>query len=375
MCPDAFYGEPPHDRPADHKRRPRYPGTHPRRYEHRYKELDPESHPGILEHVLAQGRTPAGTHVPVMLSEVLDALQPRENDIIIDCTLGYGGHAHALLDRLGPTGRLIGLDVDAAQLARTAERLRAPVYPQADGSNPVAPPRIRLHRSHFAGIGKVLAREQLDGCDCLLADLGASSMQVDDPARGFSYKYDAPLDMRMDDRLVRTAADLLQSLSQEDLSVALDTLADEPDHERIASAIVERRSVEPITRCRQLTRLVLAAKERGSRRPTTENDISGRRHPAARVFQALRMMVNDELNGLEQLLRAAPYCLRPGGRVCVISFHSGEHERVERAFANGVRGDLYGTTASEAILPTAQERYDNARSRSAQLRWAIRAVS
>jgi 16S rRNA (cytosine1402-N4)-methyltransferase len=362
------------DRPQRAQRRPRYSGTHPRRFEQRYKELDPEAFPEMREHVLAQGRTPAGTHVPVLVDEVLAWLRPQPGEIVVDCTLGYGGHARELLDRIAPHGRLIGLDHDARQLQRTAERL-----------GPVA---VTLHRSHFGGIAKILAKEGLDACDVILADLGPSSMQLDDPARGFSYKYDGPLDMRMDDRVSVTAADYLAKLTEEELSAVLLDLADEPDHRRIAREIVRRRAVQAITTTRQLTRLIAAVKEgspgphgrksgAAERKDRTAGQqrhpaASAERHPAARTFQALRMLVNDEVGGLEQFLRVAPYCLRPGGRLGIITFHSGEHHRVETALGEGRLAGMYSEVTDPPVKPKPQEVHDNPRSRSARLYGAVR---
>jgi len=361
------------DRPAQPRRRPRYAGTHPRRFDQRYKELNPDSYPEIQEHVRAQGRTPAGTHVPVLVEKILAVLRPGAGDIVVDCTIGYGGHAAELLKRIGPTGRLIGLDVDALQLQRTAQRLGGAIHNQASRIGMPNPPRISLHRSHFGGIWKVLAREQLEGCDIILADLGPSSMQLDDPTRGFSYKYDGPLDMRMDDRLLSTAADLLATLSKDELSAKLRELADEPDHERIAQTIVQRRTIQPITRTRQLVRLVLAA-QCSSQRAARGDALASvsELHPAARTFQALRMMVNDEVGGLQQLLRVAPYCLRAGGRIGIVSFHSGEHRRVQQAFREGLHAGVYAVTSEEPIRPTPQEITANPRSRAARLRWTQR---
>lgn len=327
----------------------------------------------MQDHIRAQGRTPAGAHVPVLVDEVLETLRPQPGEVVADCTLGNGGHAAVLLERIGLTGRLIGMDVDAGQLRRTAGRLGGTIYVDGSSGRATDPPRISLHRCHFGGLGKVLGREGLDGFDIVLADLGVSSMQVDDPSRGFSYKYDGPLDMRMDDRLTRTAADLLGSMSVEELSNALEALADEPDHVRIARAIVERRRVEPITRTRQLARLILTAKGRrpcAAGRPVMVS--SPERHPVARTFQALRMMVNDEMGGLEQFLRTAPYCLRGGGRIGVISFHSGEHRRVERAFDDAAHTGTFASVSAQPIRPAPGEVRDNPRSRSAQLRWAQR---
>ncbi|MEK6676203.1 MAG: 16S rRNA (cytosine(1402)-N(4))-methyltransferase RsmH [Planctomycetota bacterium] len=364
---------------APQRRRPRYSGTHPKRFDHRYKELDPVAHPEIQDHVRAQGRTPAGTHVPVLVEEVLAVLRPQPGDIVADCTIGYGGHAWEFIQGIGPTGRLIGLDVDAAQIKRTSARLATLVQPTKE-SEPAAidPDRaeICIHRSHFAGIGKILAREGLDGCDVIFADLGVSSMQIDDPARGFSYKHDGPLDMRMDERLPRTAADFLAQLSVEELSDSLTKLADEPLAVRIARLVVRQRVVTPLSQTRQLVDVVFEAKGISRRdwrnRPPDQRD---QLHPAARTFQALRMLVNDEMTGLAQFLRVAPHCLRPGGRIGVISFHRGEDRRVQEAFRDGLKTGTYAAISETPIRPTSNEIASNSRSRSALFRWAVKVTN
>ena len=344
-----------------HRRRPRYSGTHPRQFHQRYKELSPEAYPGIHEHLRTRRRTPAGTHVPVLVREVLDSLRPAPGEIVADCTIGYGGHAMAFLQAVGASGRLIGLDVDGPQLQRTAHRL-ARIAGQ-----------VSLHHSNYAGLQAVLAKEGLDAAHVVFADLGVSSMQVDDPERGFSYKHpDSPLDMRMDDRVTTRAADLVASCSQQSLSQALWELADEPDHERIAQFISAQRQVKPITCTGDLIRLIFAAKgttEKAWKKHKTFQDA----HPAALTFQALRMLVNDELGSLRELLRVAPQCLRPGGRIGIISFHSGEDRLVKRALREGLEAGLYQTVASEVIRPDCQEVRSNPRSSSARLRWAVRA--
>jgi 16S rRNA (cytosine1402-N4)-methyltransferase len=346
---------------SGHRRRPRYAGTHPRRLHERYKELNPQAYPEMHEHVRARGHTPAGTHVPVLVEEVMACLRPMSGEIVADCTLGYGGHALESLKRIGPAGRLFGFDVDARQLERARQRLTEAGFAA----------NVSLHRSNFAGIAKVLGREELDGYDVIFADLGVSSVQVDDPARGFSYKFDGPLDMRMDDRIQRTAADLLREMSADDLSAALLELGDEPDHQRIARAIVERRSSRPLARTSDLVRLIFKVKNLTRRRWREQAaDRQSELHPAARTFQALRILVNDELASLKHLLRIAPSCLRPGGRVAIISFHSGEDRLVARAFSTGMAKGDYQAVADEPIRPGRQERHDNPRSASAMLRWA-----
>ncbi|MCC7290781.1 MAG: 16S rRNA (cytosine(1402)-N(4))-methyltransferase RsmH [Phycisphaerales bacterium] len=351
------------------RRRPRYRGTHPRRFDERYKELDPQAHPEVAEHVRAQGRTPAGTHVPVLVEEILAAIAPQPGEIVIDCTLGYGGHARRLLERIAPNGRLIGLDVDAEQLEKTASRLRGSEgdFPESVGPNPA----VHTHACNFAGIGKILLMEGLDACDVIFADLGVSSMQLDDPARGFSYKHDGPLDLRMNRRRPLTAARLLNTLSREALAGAFAELADEPDAERLARRLVELRATRNLGTTRALVDLIFQIKGISPREwKDRATEDPGALHPAARVFQALRMLVSDELGSLREMLRQAPYCLRPGGRIGVISFHSGEDAIVETFFNEGLSSRLYETVSPAPIVPSREERRNNPRSASAKFRWA-----
>ncbi|MCG3129738.1 MAG: Ribosomal RNA small subunit methyltransferase H [Phycisphaerae bacterium] len=345
------------------RRRPRYRGTHPRRFEERYKERDGERFPGIVDHVRAQGRTPAGSHVPVLLEAVLDRLRPRPGEVVLDGTLGYGGHAQAFLERLAPGGRLIGLDVDAEQLERTRTRMRVP-----EGAT------LSCHARNFSGLAGVLRDEGIVAVDAIFLDLGVSSMQIDDPARGFSYKHDGPLDLRLDRRRSVSGTDLVASLAEPELAAAFRELGDEPDADRIARRIVTERRLRPIKTTRALSDLILAVK--GVRR----SDLKERAaldphapHPAARVFQALRMLVNDERAHLAAALRNAAYCLNPGGRIGVLSFHSGEDALVEAAFTQGVALGLYRAASDIPETPTPVERRDNPRCASALFRWAVRA--
>jgi 16S rRNA (cytosine1402-N4)-methyltransferase len=347
--------------PERHRRRPRYRGTHPRRYAQKYKEHNLAAYPEMEAHLRAKGSTPAGTHVPVLVEEVMACLRPKPGNIVADCTVGYGGHAREFIKRIAPGGKLIGLDVDAAALERTRRRLGQAEVP------------VSFYHSNFAGIAKVLGQEKLDGFDIIFADLGVSSMQIDNPERGMSYKHEGSLDMRMDERLQQTGADLLQRLSEEELSRALWELADEPDHQKIARRIVARRAVEPITRTSQLVQAVFDAKGLDPKTWRQQNHAARSQplHPAARTFQALRILVNDELGSLRELLRIAPYCLHPGGRIGIISFHSGEDRLVKQSFRDGVRGGVYASATKEVITPTVQEVRANPRSGSAKFRWAL----
>lgn len=313
------------------------------------------------EHIQQQGRTPAGAHVPVMLQEVIDVLSPQPGQIVADCTIGYGAHAMAFMEKICPTGKLIGLDLDAAQLERTRKRFAALQVP------------ISLHHSNYAGLGKVMATEGIAGYDIIFADLGVSSMQIDDPSRGFSYKQDGPLDMRMDLRKQKTAADLVNTLSQDELTDKLWELADEEDHAAIAEAIVEQRTRRPIERTLELSDLVLKVK--GFRRHQWKEHARQHRelHPAARTFQALRIMVNNEHDSLRELLRVVPFCLKPGGCIAMLTFQSGEDRMVERAFAAALADETFEAISTEALHPSSGEVASNPRSRPARLRWARRA--
>ena len=352
--------EPPPGEPRP-PRRKRYRGTHPTRFSEKYKELAPDAYPDIHEHVRAQGRTPAGAHVPIMVDEILAALDLKPGQVVADTTLGYGAHAAAILPRILPGGRLVAFDVDEEELHRAAARLRS-AFPDA---------ALSFHRGNFAGIDRPLAAEGLDGYDAILADLGMSSMQIDNPSRGFSYKHDGPLDMRMDSRLKRTAADVLATIDEEALASALRDLADEPGCDRIARAAVSERQERALRTTHQLADLVLGVKGL-TRAQWARRDASrhGDTHPATRTFQALRMLVNDEASALQQFLRVVPWCLRPAGRMAVLTFHGGEERIVRQAFTEGLRQGHYARVSDEPARPSAEEFRDNPRSKSARLHWA-----
>ncbi|MCI0498520.1 MAG: 16S rRNA (cytosine(1402)-N(4))-methyltransferase RsmH [Planctomycetales bacterium] len=348
-----------------HRRRVRYSGTHPKCFAEKYKEHAIEAHPDLREHLREKGKTPAGTHIPILVNEVMEILHPSAGDIVADCTLGYGGHAAEFIKRISPGGKLVGLDVDGIELQRTRIRLTE-LYPDVS---------MAFYRSNFAGIANAMKQESIDGFDIIFADLGLSSMQIDDPGRGMSFRQDGPLDMRMDDRRKQTAADVLNTLTEEALSDALWKLADEPDCQAIAQQIVRWRQREPFSRIMQLVELVFKAKGLTvAEYKRQQRQKPGGLHPAARTFQALRMRVNDELGVLKELLRVVPDCLRAGGRVGIISFHSGEDRLIKHNFADGLRNGLYQAIADEVITPTRAEIAANSRSASAKFRWAINAV-
>jgi len=352
---DATLPSPDSSRPATpHRRRPRYSGKHPCRFEEKYKEREPQRYAGTVAKVLASGKTPAGTHRPIMVAEILEILAPQPGELAVDCTLGYGGHAREILARLQPGGRLLGLDADPVELPKTEARLRAAGF---------GPEVFTAIRSNFAGLPQALTGADLAGADCILADLGVSSMQLDDPARGFSVKTDGPLDMRMNPQRGFRASALLEKTSPAALARLLQENADEPQAGKLAEALAGRS----FATTRTLADAIRAVLPRLNK---DDADLTVRR-----VFQALRIEVNDEFSALDTLLRHLPACLNPGGRVVVVTFHSGEDRRVKKAFAAGFRDGHYADIARDVIRPTPGERRDNPRSSPAKLRWARKADS
>lgn len=304
--------------------------------------------------------TPAGSHLPVLATEVLACLDPQPGQVVVDATVGWGGHAALLLERIGPSGLLFGLDLDSENLERARERLE-----------PLGLP-FQLQHGNFAGLATALAERGLGGVHAVVADLGMSSMQVDDPMRGFSYRRDGPLDMRMDRSRGRTAAQVLATISEDDLRQALEELGDEPAARTIASAIVKCRQSRPIERTEELARLICDATGQTNWR-LRQAKAKWQTHPAARTFQVLRILVNRELANLEQLLRILPDCLHPGGQAVIITFHSGEDRLVKGAFRAGLYSGVYETIAPDPVRADFAERQRNPRARSAKLRWAKKA--
>ena len=313
-------------------------------------------------------------HVPVLLESVLHAISPRPGQTIVDCTLGLGGHAAALLERIAPDGRLIGIDLDPANLALASAKLLAAggsrrssdEAPSADASNA---PRFDLFHNNFAALPTVLAEAGVAHADGILADLGVSSPHLDDPARGFSFKRPGPLDMRMDPTRGQPASALVNRMTERELAEALLELGDETDAPRIARLIVRRRAEQPITTTDQLCAIVCEARDF-----TLQRAAGAKLHPATRTFQALRILVNRELANLDRLLAVLPDCLAPGGVAAIISFHSGEDRRVKAAFKSGRDRGVYSEVSRDPIIADEPEQRANPRSRSAKLRWARRAT-
>ncbi len=290
-----------------------------------------------------------------MVDEVLRCLRPAAGDVAVDCTLGGGGHAQAILAHVQPGGRVIGLDLDAIELPRTQARL------QADG---FGPDTFVARHGNFAHLPHVLEAEGLAEVDLILADLGVSSMQADDPDRGFSYKQPGPLDMRLNPSEGEPAWQLLSRVSEDALSALLTENADEP-HARFIASLLTRTPVQTTHALERLVRTGLTA----ARPELAKADV---KMSVRRTFQALRIAVNDEFSALDALLASLPQCLAPGGRVAFLTFHSGEDRRVKQAFRAGRRAGVYTDAADEIIQSTKEETFANRRASSAKLRWAVR---
>jgi 16S rRNA (cytosine1402-N4)-methyltransferase len=292
-------------------------------------------------------------HIPVLLDAVLNALAPRPGQVLVDCTLGLGGHSAELLKRIQPGGRLLAIDLDPAHVALARAKL-----------DPVGG-QFELHQNNFAALPTVLAAAGIERVNGVLADLGVASPQIDDPARGFSYRRAGPLDMRMDPTRGQPASLLINRIDERELAEALLELGDETDAEKIARRIVQRREVEPITTTEALMAIVCEA-----RNFTLARAAGAKLHPAARTFQALRILVNRELANLDRLLAVLPQCLLRGGVAAIISFHSGEDRRVKESFRQHLRGGIYSHISRDPVTADESEQRANPRSRAAKLRWA-----
>jgi 16S rRNA (cytosine1402-N4)-methyltransferase len=336
--------------PIPHQRRKRYSGKNPRRFEDKYKEHGGDAE--TIAKVVAAGKTPAGTHRPIMVAEILEILAPRPGHLAVDCTLGYGGHAQAILAKILPGGKLLGLDADPVELPKTEARLRALGFDETV---------FTAHRSNFAGLPQILAAQGISGADLILADLGVSSMQIDEPGRGFSVKLDGPLDMRMNPQRGQPASALLQTIQPDALAEMFADFSDEPNPAPLAAVLAGKQFTSTL----QLAHAVRAALPRAGRE---DSELAVRR-----VFQALRIAVNDEFSALETFLRNLPQCLKPGGRVAVLTFHSGEDRRVKKSFQANYSHGIYSDLAQEVMRPTPAEQYSNPRSAPAKLRWVQRA--
>lgn len=337
---------------SDHQRRVRYSGTHPKTFAEKYKERNPDRYADDVERVKARGQTPAGTHRPILLSEILEVLAPGPGQVGLDATLGWGGHSEAFLRAVQPGGRLVATDVDPLELPKTEARLRGLGFP---------PESLVVRRQNFSGI-EALVPLAPSGFDFFLADLGVSSMQIDDPVRGFTFKAEGPLDLRLNPQAGKSAAQLLAGLTRRTLEALLSENSDEPLAADLARALDARKGrVATTTDLAQVVKQVVALHSESDETKTLQ-----------RTFQALRIAVNKEFDALDTLLAALPRCLKPGARAAFLTFHSGEESRVTRAFAAGRDAGVWSAVSDAPIRASTQERYDNPRAKSARLHWALR---
>ncbi|MGN1030616.1 MAG: 16S rRNA (cytosine(1402)-N(4))-methyltransferase RsmH [Butyricicoccaceae bacterium] len=341
-----------------HKRRVRYKGTHPRKFSEKYKELNPERYQADVEKIIRQGKTPAGMHRSILVKEIIDFLQIQPGQIGLDATLGYGGHTQKMLECLHGQGHLYATDVDPIESEKTRKRLEELGY---------GPDILTIRRMNFANLDQVAPEEKFD---FVLADLGVSSMQIDNPERGFTFKQDGPLDLRLDPTSGVSAAQRLRELDEEELIGMLVENADEPYAERIARTILRARKRGG--RIDTTLQLVSAIEEALSFLPAAERKTAVKKS-CQRTFQALRIDVNSEFEVLYAFLEKLPNVLKSGGRAAILTFHSGEDRLVKQAFRQGQREGIYREVARDVIRPSAEECYQNPRARSTKMRWAIRA--
>lgn len=342
-----------------HKRRARYKGTHPKNFKDKYKELQPEKYADTVAKIIKKGNTPAGMHISICVKEILDFLQIKPGQKGLDATLGYGGHAQEMLNCLQGQGHLYAIDVDSIEIIKTKERLERLGY----GAN-----ILTIKQLNFADIDQIAAEAGL--FDFVIADLGISSMQVDNPERGFSFKAEGPLDLRLDPKKGITAAKRLKKISQPELQGMLMQNSDEPYALEISKAITDEirngKEISTTTILVQIITKALSFIPADTRKEAIKKSCQ-------RTFQALRMDINNELEALYKFLEKLPCVLAKGGRAAIMSFHSGEDRLVKKAFKSMLKEGIYSQIADEVIIASAEERGKNSRARSAKLRWAIKA--
>ena len=323
-----------------HKRRVRYKGTHPRKFSEKYKELNPEKYGDTIEKVISKGSTPAGMHIPIMVEEILDVLKVQPGDVGLDATLGYGGHSGKILEKLKGSGHLYSLDIDPIEIVRTEKRLRDKGFSEDI---------FTVVRTNFKNIDEV--SRTAGKFDFLMADLGVSSMQIDNPERGFSYKNEGPLDLRLDPSKGEPASERLKKLTKE-----------------IATEVFnEFRKKKEIN---TTTDLYKAIEKALSFIPEKERKDAVKKS-SQRTFQALRIDVNSEFEVLEEFLQKLPDVMKKGGRIAILTFHSGEDRLVKQYFKMYKRDGVL-SEISDVIRPSAAECARNGRARSTKLRWAVR---
>ena len=341
-----------------HQRRVRYKGTHPKTFSEKYKELQPEQYAEAVAKVIQDGHTPAGMHLPICVKEILEFLRIMPGQKGLDATLGYGGHTLEMLKCLGSGGRLFAIDVDSLELPRTKERLERLGY----GSE-----ILDIRQMNFSKIDQIVSEAGL--FNFVLADLGVSSMQIDNPERGFSFKFEGPLDLRLNPNMGKTAASRLRNISVDELQGMLTENADEPYSEAIARAVVsyikKGKDIKTTTELKKIITDTLKAVSR-----IDEDEI---KKSCQRCFQALRIDINREFEALDEFLEKLPGALQKGGRVAILSFHSGEDRRVKKSFKRFLSEGVYSEISPDPIRPSPEECHANSRARSAKLRFAVRA--
>ena len=342
-----------------HKRRVHYSGTHPKRFEEKYKEHDPEKYADTIEKVISKGSTPAGMHISICVNEILDFFQIQPGQQGLDVTLGYGGHTMRMLEQLHGEGHMYALDVDPIEIVKTKQRLADAGYGEDI---------LTIKQTNFRNIDQVA--EEAGGFDFILADLGVSSMQIDNPDRGFTYKFDGPLDLRLDPEKGESAAERLREVSYEELVGMFQENSDEPYAEEIATVIMKRNRtknyVETTIQMKEAIEEALSFVPEKERKEAVKKSCQ-------RCFQALRIDVNSEFEVLYDFLDKLPDALRPGGRVAILTFHSGEDRLVKRAFKAGAKAGIYSEVSKDVIRPSAEECARNPRARSTKMRWAVKA--
>ena len=341
-----------------HQRRPRYKGTHPKAFKDKYKELQPELYADAVARVIEKGNTPAGMHRSICVNEILEFLQVTPGQTGLDATLGYGGHTLEILKCLNSRGHLYATDVDAIELPRTRERLERLGY---------GPEILTIRQTNFSNIDQITSES--GPLNFILADLGVSSMQIDNPERGFSFKAEGPLDLRLNPSKGISAADRLKTIAQDELHGMLLENADEPHSAEIASAIISaiKKGTDIVT----TTQLQQIIKDALNFIPEKDRNDEIKKS-CQRCFQALRIDVNHEFEVLYEFLEKLPAALAEGGRVAILTFHSGEDRLVKKSFQRFYREGIYREIAPEAIRPSAAECNSNGRARCAKLRWAIK---
>ena len=342
-----------------HKRRVRYSGTHPKKYNEKYKELNPDLYPETIEKVIKKGSTPVGMHLSIMVNEILEFLDIQEGQIGLDCTLGYGGHTLKMLECLNHTGHMYALDIDPIESVKTKERLFNKGYGEE---------LLTIKQCNFKDIDYV--SKEVGLFDFVLADLGVSSMQIDNPERGFSYKKEGPLDLRLNPEKGIPASQRLQELNKTQLEQLFIDNSDEPYAKEIAKNIDSfLKAGHPIETTTDLYKII---EKSLSFIPEKERKESIKKS-AARVFQALRIEVNNEFDVLHEFMEKLPNILKPGVRVAILTFHSGEDRIVKKAFKEMKNLGIYSDVARNVIRPSKEECHMNSRAKSTKLRWAIKA--